>query len=274
MAIIKLSNDDNVIIDDDIFSDINKYNWSCTGTSSKNRYAASMINNKLTYMHRLVLELNNIDIFDQVDHINGDKFDNRLKNLRLCTAAENQKNKRIQSNNKTGYKGVSYCNRDKKYIARIKLSKRSIALGNYDTKEDAAKAFDYAARILHKEFAVLNFPNLNSNILDQESIDRLYYFNSHKKIYLLKRLNMYHVKKKSVSNIQGISFRKSTNTFELRIKINGKRYGLGIFDSLEDAKNMLNFANNNIDKVKQFISENKKGIAIKLKKYKQNIEIS
>ena len=85
---------------------------------------------------------------------------------------------------------------------------------------------------------------------------------------------MYHVKKKSVSNIQGISFRKSTNTFELRIKINGKRYGLGIFDSLEDAKNMLNFANNNIDKVKQFINENKKGIAIKLKKYKQNIEIS
>ena len=94
-----------------------------------------------------------------VDHINGNPLDNRKSNLRICTNAENQRNKGVYKNNKSGYKGVHWFKRDKKWQAQIKHNNKSIHIGLYEDKEEAARAYDKKAKELHGNFKNLNFPD-------------------------------------------------------------------------------------------------------------------
>lgn len=90
-----------------------------------------------------------------VDHINHDKNDNRRENLRVCTRRENMLNQQTRSDSKTGLKGV--LNRRGRYYAYIKLEGRQEHLGVFSTKEEAAMAYDTAARKVYGEFACTNF---------------------------------------------------------------------------------------------------------------------
>ena len=91
-----------------------------------------------------------------IDHINGDKLDNRRENLRECTQAQNLLNKAIHKDNKIGYKGVHEIKATGLYRAVIQVDGRSIHLGCFATKELAALAYNEAAKVYHKEFARLN----------------------------------------------------------------------------------------------------------------------
>ena len=93
-----------------------------------------------------------------VDHRNGDSTDNRRSNLRLATLSENNRNMGLSSRNTSGFKGVSYYASRNKYRAYIKLNGNRKHLGYFETAEDAAEAYDEAARKLHGEFACVNFP--------------------------------------------------------------------------------------------------------------------
>lgn len=77
---------------------------------------------------------------DQIDHINGDSLDNRLKNLRLASALENSKNRKIHGNNKSGVCGVVWHKRDQCWTANIKNGGPIIHLGYFDKIEDAISA--------------------------------------------------------------------------------------------------------------------------------------
>lgn len=92
-----------------------------------------------------------------VDHINGDKLDNRRENLRIASGAENRCNKKLYSNNTSGFKGVEYrpdCRG--RFRATIKRDGTLRYLGWFDTAEDAARAYNTAALEIHGEFARLN----------------------------------------------------------------------------------------------------------------------
>lgn len=89
-----------------------------------------------------------------VDHINGNGLDNRRENLRVCTTAENCRN-RVGLG---GYKGVRLFRKSGKWGARIVVDYRHIHLGCFATPEEAARAYDDAALKLHGPFARLNFP--------------------------------------------------------------------------------------------------------------------
>ena len=89
----------------------------------------------------------------QVDHINGDKLDNAIKNLRLATQAENIRNRPCHNRSKLKIKGVSYVALKKKYAARISINYKSIFLGYFPTPELAHMAYCKAAAELHGEFA-------------------------------------------------------------------------------------------------------------------------
>lgn len=89
----------------------------------------------------------------QIDHINGNKDDNRISNLREATRTENNRNSVKPITNKTGYKGVCWVDRRGKYQAQIRDGGKSIFLGYFDCPEEAHSAYCDAAKKLHKEFA-------------------------------------------------------------------------------------------------------------------------
>lgn len=91
-----------------------------------------------------------------IDHINGDPGDNRIDNLRLCTHAENCRNGKLRSSNSSGFKGVSFDKSRQKWNAEITHQRRKIHLGRYETREEAAIAYDAAAKKFHGEFARVN----------------------------------------------------------------------------------------------------------------------
>lgn len=139
------------------FDMLNRFKWAY---DSHNHCAVRGIWNKeakktvVVSMHRFLMETpKGMD----TDHINGDRLDNRRENLRICTHSENQRNMQKHKDNKSGYKGVSWDTRSKKWVSRIKAENGVYRfLGFFRNKLDAAKAYDNAAIKHHGVFAKLN----------------------------------------------------------------------------------------------------------------------
>jgi hypothetical protein len=88
-----------------------------------------------------------------IDHINGDRADNKITNLRLATTAQNAKNQRKRDGTSSRYKGVKWREKTGKWQAQITVDGRSVYLGSYDNQLDAHLAYCKAAAVLHGEFA-------------------------------------------------------------------------------------------------------------------------
>lgn len=88
----------------------------------------------------------------QIDHINGDRSDNRIDNMRIATATQNQGNKKLQKNNTTGFKGVRYRS-GRGFFSVIKCNGKATYLGSFPTKEAAHAAYCAAAENVFGEFA-------------------------------------------------------------------------------------------------------------------------
>lgn len=104
--------------------------------------------------HRIVWALNYGEWPEgRLDHINGNRSDNRLSNLRRATALENSQNCKRSKRNTTGYKGVSFNKRDKVYRSRICVGEKRLYLGGFRTAEDAHEAYKAAAAKYHGDFS-------------------------------------------------------------------------------------------------------------------------
>jgi len=88
-----------------------------------------------------------------LDHINGDRADNRIANLRMATVAGNMQNRGKMPSNKSGFKGVWFRLQRKRWVASISVDGRQRHLGTFHTPEQASAAYAEAARRLHGEFA-------------------------------------------------------------------------------------------------------------------------
>lgn len=143
MKKIKLTQEKFAIVDDNDFEVLNQFKWYARA-SRKTFYATRNSNpRKLKLpqiqMHRIIL--GKIPLGKEVDHIDGDGLNNQRKNLRLVTISENAMNKGQYSNNKSGYKGVCWNKREKKWSATAKLpNKKQKNLGDFKNIEDAIKA--------------------------------------------------------------------------------------------------------------------------------------
>ena len=114
-------------------------------------YIVISVNNKNYYAHRLAWLFSHAQWpSGAIDHINGNKLDNRICNLRLCEAATNQQNiLAAKSGNLTGLLGVTPCNESGRYMSSIMVDGRRIHLGRFDTPELAHAAYLGAKRIAH-----------------------------------------------------------------------------------------------------------------------------
>lgn len=121
------------------------------GRSKHQGYSVIWINKKSYRAHRLAwLYMTGAWPIGEIDHINGDRSDNRIANLRDVTAKQNQQNRRYaRPDNVSSLIGAGWIASRKKWRARICLDRRSIYLGYFDTKELAHDAYLQAKRNLH-----------------------------------------------------------------------------------------------------------------------------
>jgi hypothetical protein len=89
----------------------------------------------------------------QIDHINGVRSDNRLSNLRVCSAAENRRNSKTPRTNSSGIKGVSWHHAANAWHAQIKSGGQVIYGGTFKELEDAKRAVMELRERLHGEFS-------------------------------------------------------------------------------------------------------------------------
>lgn len=118
---------------------------------------SGVMKGRVVLLHRVIV---NAQRGQYVDHINGERFDCRRSNLRICTNSENGRNRTATRRNVTGFKGVRWegHSKAKPYVAKIKTNGKQVHLGSFPTAESAARAYDAAAQVHHGAFARLNFP--------------------------------------------------------------------------------------------------------------------
>ena len=151
MAFIDLvGSSEKMIVDDHLEHVFNHFKWRID-----NGYGRAMITRSKIYAHQFVIGKAESGLV--IDHINRNKLDNRVLNLRKCTNNQNFYNAKKRRNKTTLFKGVSV-KRDK-FHARIMLNRKTYLLGDYTNQEDAARAYDKKAYELFGEFAHLNFPD-------------------------------------------------------------------------------------------------------------------
>lgn len=155
MRDIHLINGAVAIVDDDDFVRLSAFRWRADRGGYAVRMAHLGIDRKgrLVAMHRVVAAAAPGDI---VDHINGNRLDNRRSNLRLSTHAGNSQNRRATG--ASGFKGVTLHRQTGKWQAAIKPGGRNIHLGLFTDPVIAARSYDRAATEHYGDSARLNFP--------------------------------------------------------------------------------------------------------------------
>jgi len=104
-------------------------------------YHNGSIKCKNYYAHRIIFSMvHGKKCLEEIDHINGDRSDNRIENLREVAHAENMKNSKMQKHNVSGFSGVHYDSASGKWRASINVNGKAKKLGRFSIKSDAIAA--------------------------------------------------------------------------------------------------------------------------------------
>ena len=140
------------IVSKEDYKRVSKYSWN----QNKRGYVRGKVEDKNVSLHRFVMNAKPED--PGVDHIDGNKLDNRKENLRFADELQNGANRLKTKNAASKYYGVTYYKNTKKYYSRFVIKGKIIYCGQYDIEKEAAVAYDMY--IVHNkiEFKKLNFP--------------------------------------------------------------------------------------------------------------------
>jgi hypothetical protein len=133
------------------------YHYAGTRADFKDgRYRSVKINGERYKAHILIwLIVHGRAPTEEIDHVNRNGNDNRLLNLREATRAQNQANRSKHKRNTTGFKGVFLRSDGKAWCAYLTVGRKVHRLGSFPSPEQAASAYQEAARAHHREFASL-----------------------------------------------------------------------------------------------------------------------
>lgn len=154
MKSILLNTGEVTLVNDIDFEFLLSFNSWYMLKKGKTEYAQTKIKCKTTLMHRLIVERVLGYFKGEVDHEDGNGLNNQRSN---SDEVQNSANRGPPDNNTSGYKGVHWVNKMKKWQARIQISGTRFSLGHFNDPIEAAKAYDCAAKSTWKEFAWLNF---------------------------------------------------------------------------------------------------------------------
>lgn len=166
-VLIKLSKNQVTVVDDED-ADLAAFRWCAQKHRDKPLYPYYAVRNvtlapgksATVLLHRVVLGRvlgRPLERREFVDHVSGDGLCNTRSNLRLANTTENARNKCLRTNNTSGFKGAYFYNN--RWHAAIGIDKKNKYLGGFDSALEAAKAYDEAALIYFRSFAMLNFPD-------------------------------------------------------------------------------------------------------------------
>lgn len=207
-------------VDDEDFERLSMFNWNayrCSGRKYTESYYVRCydpVRKKSISLHQEVLG----EIPDglEIDHIDGNGLNNTKDNLRLCTHEQNLKNRKGNSDpGKTSqFKGVYKDSRQSvRWRAQIRVSGKTLKLGDFGTELEAARKYDSAARHFYGEYALLNFPQERPEPYE-ESVKRL----------------------KKTSKYRGVCWDRETNKWEANIYFDScKKKRLGRFADEKEA---------------------------------------
>lgn len=162
MRKIPLTQGKVALVDNQDYDWLNQQKWCILQTPYIDHFYAyrsiftSKGQKKTLLMHRLILGLDFSD-GKQVDHIDGNGLNNQQSNLRICSQRQNSQNARKRNMKATSkYKGVHWCRRDSKWVARIVVDSKIVFLGHFSSEFAGAQAYNKAALKHFGEFAKLN----------------------------------------------------------------------------------------------------------------------
>jgi len=146
-----------VLLDDEDYLILNRWKWCLhSNYATRTQFIGKVDGKQITKTIRMHQQILKPPKNKQIDHINGNKLDNRRSNLRFASVSQNSYNRGIQKNNTSGFKGVYWHKYKKKWQTYIQANKKLVYLGDYLDKFKAAKVYNKWAIKLHGEFAHLN----------------------------------------------------------------------------------------------------------------------
>lgn len=157
MKYIELTQGKRAIVDDADYDWLMQWKWhAAKGRSTwyASRFVVKSEGKRTTLaMHRHILSAKK---GQWTDHRNHDGLDNQRMNIRLCTPAENNRNRKKKTGCTSKYKGVSWCTRQGCWLVVIRHKGNDTFLGSFSVEEDAGRAYNKAATEFFGEFAWLN----------------------------------------------------------------------------------------------------------------------
>jgi len=160
MKKIKLTRGYSAEVDNKDYEWLNSFKWHAQLSLRKDGTVRTVYANRDTHsadgarttqrMHCLIMGAKGID------HRDGNGLNNRRYNLRPATITQNGGNQKLSGKNSSGYKGVSWCKRDKKWVAKTQVNGNHVYLGRFTDILDARNAYDVAALKYFGPFALTN----------------------------------------------------------------------------------------------------------------------